>query len=589
MKISFINAFYFSDSENIALGLETLADIINNNSKHTAEVIDFNILREMKFQNGDIYKDKDYSYIINKIINSNAKVVSFYTMSCSIHISLIIAEKIKQINPDTTIIFAGPHASLLPVDLLENFKFIDIVAIGEGESYIVNLIDEIEKNEKNYSGNVYYKINNRINNNNSDNYPLIKNLDVLPIVDCYDKNPTKNVNSISIDVGRGCPFGCTYCSTKSFWKRKFRVKSVSRLISEITYFKNKYNVNTFLFVHDLFTANKEYITEFCKTIISENIKIKWSCSSRIDTLSEELLILMKKAGCNSLYLGIETGSQRMQKIINKNLKIDKIYPIISIMKDLGFSITASFIYGFPDEKIDNLKETLLLIEKLKIQFNIKVVQLHLCEIFPGTELFDKYKNKLVLNTELKNYELNAVNVLQHKNLISKYPNIFSSFYSYENEITTTYPKLDLFVSYVYNNFADYMPNTLSLILCDLENTNLILELYKRFNIQMDKFEKIITDTNTLKNSGHFLLEILKLCKSLVEKEGDYVKDLYEFELAKNIVNINKSSEKILKSKYDIFKLLKERKVEKKECVYRLFISDEKLKIQHIRQQAILNM
>lgn len=140
----------------------------------------------------------------------------------------------------------------------------------------------------------------------------------------YEFNPyiVEGNTGISIEGGRGCPFNCSFCSTSGFWGRKYRIKPVDDLIYEMKKLNKIYKFKFFNIQHDLFTANRKAIVAFCNKIIDERLNLSWGCSSRVDVLDYDLIELMAKANCKSMFLGIETGSKRMQKILNKNLNID---------------------------------------------------------------------------------------------------------------------------------------------------------------------------------------------------------------------------------------------------------------------------
>ena len=163
------------------------------------------------------------------------------------------------------------------------------------------------------------------------------NLETLPIIE-FPSELLKKVREIPIEVGRGCPFECTFCSTSHFWKKKFRLKSINKIISEIIHYAN-FGFATFNFIHDLFTLDKVFIVEFCTELIKSNLNIKWGCSARLDTLDEELIKLMSKAGCTGIYIGLETYSQSLQSKIKKNLTLTKIIlVIIFVVQKLKISL-----------------------------------------------------------------------------------------------------------------------------------------------------------------------------------------------------------------------------------------------------------
>ena len=226
-----------------------------------------------------------------------------------------------------------------------------------------------------------------------ENCDKLIDLDTLPYIN-FDLIPYANkIESFPLDVGRGCPYNCKYCSTKSFWKRTYRLKSSSRIILEIKDIMQKYNVNRFEFQHDLFTADKHRIIHFCDSLMNEKIDIKWSCSCRIDTLDKEMIEKMSLAGCDSIFLGIETGSQYMQKVINKNLNLANIWNIITLLQQYNFKIKVSFIYGFPEEKQDDIRMTLAVIKRL-LEHKVIDITIGYITFLPSTQYYDEYKDVL---------------------------------------------------------------------------------------------------------------------------------------------------------------------------------------------------
>ncbi|QIB26837.1 B12-binding domain-containing radical SAM protein [Caloranaerobacter azorensis] len=257
-------------------------------------------------------------------INKNSRIICFYTMCNSYHNIILLAKYLKKKREDLIILLGGPQASLTAKLTLETFPWIDIIGIGEGETIIEPLIKALSKQSSiSHIQGIAYRENGKVICNPKPN--LIKDLDELPFID-YDLVNIEDYDEyVALDVGRGCPYECIYCSTKTFWNRRYRLKSINRIIDEIKHLKNKYNRNKFNFVHDSFVSSKLKILKFCEKILDEGLMIKWTCSARIDNLDEEVIIAMKKAGCTEIFLGIETGSTKLQKDIKKNLKLSRVW------------------------------------------------------------------------------------------------------------------------------------------------------------------------------------------------------------------------------------------------------------------------
>ncbi|WP_343761726.1 B12-binding domain-containing radical SAM protein [Clostridium oceanicum] len=528
MNICFVNTFLSLSMKTLPIGLEILSHILNEKSKHNSMVIDFNYLNRTLFKE-NIYSEENYNTIVEYILKSDTDVVSFYTLCDSYHISLVVAKELKKRKQSLKIIFAGPHASMLATRTLEEFDFIDLVAIGEGESYIIDLMDGIEKKDLTKVPSICYRDSSGSIMKNKE-CELIENLDDLPIIPYKDEKKIADIVPFQIEVGRGCPFNCTYCSTKTFWKRNFRIKSVDRIIEEVKFYRDNYNKDTFDFVHDLFTANRQFIEDFCEKVIKSDLKITWKCSSRADVLDEDLIELMAKAGCYSIYVGIETGSQRMQYEVKKNLDLIKTREIIDLIKKNDMGVLASVIYGFPTETVDDLKQTIEFIRYMMEEQLVDNCTLNLCAIVPGTELFNSYHHKLVFDDEKNSYSLGAVNVSRHKELIKKYPEFFSEFYSYENEVTLTYPKLDIFMNILYPSMLYYLPETFYYILEEYNDD--LLELY--FNTQniIPSIENLINEL-FLEKIEFITLRIksILLLEDLINIMPDTIKKSYKNEIS----------------------------------------------------------
>ncbi len=372
----------------------------------------------------------------DKILAKQPKIVSFYCRCDCFLVNIRIAQRIKKINEDITIVFGGPQADAVSDYLLNEIPEVDYCCSGEGEETVYPLMSGI-LNGGDVTGidGLTYRDAQGVSVTNT--RPVLKqSLDTLPFVD-YSLVPedamqeTAKNNAFPLEVGRGCPFNCAFCSTCLFWKRKFRIKTPERIIAEIERVKDMYGVSKFSFHHDLFTAKKQNVLDFCKYVKESGTDISWLCSSRIDTLDEETIEAMASSGLSGIYFGIETGSPRMQKITHKNLKIPQIIDVCKMLTDRDVRITASFIYGFPEETEEDLEQTLQLMRKL-LELGVKSLQFHLCAIFPGTEYFDKYKEELVFADNYSD-QVSDFGVKENYEFITTHNNLFPFYYEYHNE------------------------------------------------------------------------------------------------------------------------------------------------------------
>jgi radical SAM superfamily enzyme YgiQ (UPF0313 family) len=185
--------------------------------------------------------------------------------------------------------------------------------------------------------------------------PLIRIDDVcLPDYSLYPQAADDPM--ISLEVGRGCPYACTFCSTNTFFSRFFRMRTTALIVRDIEKLMETRGIKYFDFNHDMFTTNERLVREICGAIISRNLEIKWGCSARTDRVSQELLLLMREAGMTSIFFGIESGSPSVQSIIKKRLDVRDAEGKIRFAQSIGTKVAASFIIGFPEEGEDDLDQ-----------------------------------------------------------------------------------------------------------------------------------------------------------------------------------------------------------------------------------------
>lgn len=561
MDIVFVNSINFMESNSIPLGLLSLGTILNDEG-YKVKILDFDNM----FISNKIKLCDDIDLVLNnicdEILKQNSKIVSFYTMCNSYPFTIKLAQLLKFKNKDIIILFGGPQATLTAVETLSEFLFIDLIGMGEGETTIVNIVDSIiNKKDKSLLNGVAYRNGDKIIVNND--AKLLKDLDDLPYIKFELLDNKKITNGVDIDVGRGCPFSCNFCSTSLFWKRNYRLKSNSRLIKEINIFKEKYHIQKFGFNHDMFTANKQRIVSFCKEVLAKKLDIKWGCSARIDCLDDELLYYMSKAGCTQIFIGIESGSQKIQNIINKNLNVKLIFDKIMSLKRFKIKPTVSFIYGFYEETVDDLNDTLNLIFKLLIN-DVIDIQLHRLVVMPGTRIYNSLKDKLYLNSSNLNTNIFEIRYLKDLvALISSNKKLFCNFYEFDTYVRKNFYNLDTLV-YLFTFIYSYFRFTLIKIL-DSYQSNYI-EIYKDYKVFIDDLVYKI-NLNQYEDIDLEKVTISKLFFDCFDKIFDkylsninndrLTKKIYNFE--KDVTNFRKYSkeeEKVIVYDFDVITALK---------------------------------
>lgn len=410
----------------------------------------FNV-RIARYWNVDSDPKKDYdsfsTEFVDYILSYSPSIISFYCRCEEYHICIDLSRKLKQKSPSIYISFGGPQSELVAKETILRFPFVDFVCCSEGENTIIPFLKLLLRNDDgsleptSVDGLTYRDSNGQLHQNC---FPAFLPDNYIRPYYYYDLIPSivfTNTSRMQIDVGRGCPFSCTYCSTKTFWKRKFRLRNLQDIVDEMQYVNMHFGINTFDFMHDLFTVNKRRVLEFCNEISKRNLKVKWGCDSRIDTIDFELIDKMQEQGMYQVFFGIETGSKRMQEIINKRLNLQRCDEIVRYCISKGIEVTTSFIYGFPEENEEDLDATIKM--AVKFQNYGCTVLTNLCHIMNGTELYAKYGDNLVLNGNTAfNSCITAFTNLY--SVIESNKEIFANFCDYPSPLRDEMKFLDVF-------------------------------------------------------------------------------------------------------------------------------------------------
>ena len=302
------------------------------------------------------------------------------------HVVERIAGLIRDIDRDIKIIVGSFHPTFCPEEVMKN-PDIDFIVGGEGEIPLLSLVKELKKNSPKWEmvPGIYYRDSGGQVRNNP-GVDMISNLDELPFLarDLVLNCDYNFYRLHSISTARGCPYTCSFCSDRRLWGGKVRRRSVKSVIEELKLLKDTYKVNYVDVVDGTFTFDRNYLQEFCNAIINEKLNIKWRCTARYDNLDEGLLQLMKKANCSGLLFGLESGSNRVLKAVDKKITVDKIIEVSSMVYDSGIVSATSVLLGLPDEGKEDIEETLKLMKKVKAD----IFDVNNYSPLPGTTLYD---------------------------------------------------------------------------------------------------------------------------------------------------------------------------------------------------------
>jgi len=326
--------------------------------------------------------------------NRNPRYLVSHVITSTVTNDLRVFKEAKKINPRTITITMGPHVTALAQQTLKENPELDFVLLFEPELTFKELIENIENNKKDFGEikGLAFRKNGEIIINEKREY--ISDLDQLPIPR-HDLLPLKKyqfpfmASSFTFVVpSRGCPYPCTFCRQPVMWAKKFRPRSPQSIIKELKFLKNL-GLKEFIFQSDTFTINKDWVIEICKKLIEEKLKFRWSTNSRVDTIDEEMLQWMKKAGCWMIAYGIESGSQKILNRCKKGTTVEQIKTAVSLTDKAGIKVYGYFIVGLIDETKETIRETIDLAKNLPITFAI----FHTASPYPGTEFYNEIKEK----------------------------------------------------------------------------------------------------------------------------------------------------------------------------------------------------
>lgn len=308
-----------------------------------------------------------------------------------------IAGVVKSAGMDTPVIVGGPHASSFTEDILVD-KNVDIVVKGEGELTFLELLRAIAHGgDLNGVQGIAFREKGNGAVAQTPPRPAIEDLDSLPfpawdLIDLEAYTPFKGAGAwggrryISVFTSRACPYKCNYCHVN--FGKKFYARSPENVVDELEILNKKYGFVEFEFLDDIFNLDRPRVMDVCNLIIERGLKIRMMFPNglRSDILTEELLSKMKEAGTCYISIAIESASKRIQKLIQKNLLIDKAKRTIEICDKLGIYTHGYFMLGFPTETRKEMQATI----DFAAQSPLVSASFFCVTPFKGTSLWDKY-------------------------------------------------------------------------------------------------------------------------------------------------------------------------------------------------------
>jgi radical SAM superfamily enzyme YgiQ (UPF0313 family) len=432
-----------------------------------------------------------------------------------------LAERYRKLGIPVAV--GGAHSTFLPE---ESLQYADYVIRGEGEETLVELLEHLKTDKAldTIKGLSYKTADGNMAHNPGRD--LLSDLDDAPIPDFSIVHKWAEKAKVApIATSRGCPFACKFCSVIPMFGRKYRFKSIDRVLEEMKAVAPQ--MNHVFFIDDNFAANKKRTKTFLRALIDSNIKIEWSAQVRTDIAKDpELLDLMEKAGCFSVYIGFESINPKTLSLYNKSQDLQDIENAIRAVKKRSINIHGMFVLGSDTDDIETIKNTAKFAKKLEIES----IQFLMLTPLPGTPVFEELKNDgRLIHTDWSKYDAHHA-VFEPKLMTSFELNVetlkaMSKFYSW-SAIFRNLWQFDLFYTVVclygkrsvkkaLSDTKKYMEQLRGLITTEFDNKT---DKLRQFFQQKQRTTKnIILNTASLENdeSRFFSTFLSKLDKKLV--------------------------------------------------------------------------
>lgn len=301
------------------------------------------------------------------------------------------AALVKRVCPAATTVIGGAHVSATMEQVLREEPALDVGVYGEGEITFLRLVGRLARGASldGVRGLLTRRGEEVVR---SDPRPAIRELDVLPFpaldklrdLEAYVPPMSRKVGEMTISVvtSRGCPMKCAFCD-QAIFGRTWRGHSADYIVAYLQHLRRRHAVDSVTFEDDYFSASRKRVLEVCDALERSGLGLRWGCSIRCDTITDEVLVAMKRAGCVYVYVGIESGSQRVLDMVGKGTTLAGIERAIHHIKRHGLQVIGSAVVGFPTETRAEIEATVRFVLALPLDG----LSFFLFTPYPNTETY----------------------------------------------------------------------------------------------------------------------------------------------------------------------------------------------------------
>lgn len=323
---------------------------------------------------------------VDAMVARSPRIVGIASTTETFPQALDIAARVKEIAPETVVVFGGAHPTILPEESL-SYDTVDYVVVGAGEGAMVDLANLLIRGEGSASdiaGLAYRGADGAVVRNARSPLPHPDDLP-SPSRDLFPTDFYQDSWNVLTATG-SCPYRCPFCSASSLWEGRRRTRSVGSIVAEVSDLRARYGVERVFFTDDLFTMNGPWVTDLCEALRAMDAPVNWGCATRVDLVTPELIADMASAGCDGIQFGVESGAQTVLDSV-KGIERGQVIEAVEAAIAAGIDAVCSFMAPFPQDTRETLAESFGLMREL-YEMGARIYLSYTCP-FPGTEFYDR--------------------------------------------------------------------------------------------------------------------------------------------------------------------------------------------------------
>lgn len=358
----------------------------------------------------------------------DSKVLAISCMDDMMPAVVVAIRLVKLEDPGRTVLLGGSGPWGAGAKLVNEFPEIDAVVRGEGEAALGSMLVTPRCDWPSIAGVATVAGG------------VVQQTPAIRIRDLDQYHPLHYAgielssyrSTFPISTSRGCPYACSFCGIVGLWNRSTTYVSMERVISEIEYLKYTYGITQFALIDDTFVLHRDRVISFCRLLRNRHLDISWSCTGRINLMTEELVDKMVEAGCLSIYYGVESADTTILESINKGFSWNQAQSVI-MMTSRNTRVMCSFIWGYPFETLAAFDNTINACKHLACSENVSV-QLHMLQPVEHSLIHQTYGSQIQFSQAMLKHLCEHRELSERElNLILQHPLIFPNFYYYPTD------------------------------------------------------------------------------------------------------------------------------------------------------------